>query len=442
MRSFAKILTLTLLCPVMLITSCTVAGNGGESTTEDPKSTSGSTSQTEEVKAPEKVVISKDGVCDYKVVRSSKATDSIKRLCAEFRTELAKRTGGKVQIGDDYITYNETVDPEAKELLIGDTTREESIRLREMLTDAGGTRYGISVSGPKVAVIGSDTYSTYMGLLRFFEGMTGEDGKGELSFEKSYTFISDESEAYFPDIAQAKKDGISLCFSACERVINQVPNDDGFVTMQGGGTDGTYAYYGMINKANTEAVIYKYEIATWKLVKKSNPLPTFHTNDITYDSKNKRLVISTCIKDDGYLGVCTVDPESLELLDSFKIKTAIRALDYLPWSNSYLLGTNYFFTLTDENFEKTGFIDCPSKQYTTQGLCCDEKYIYDVRYVGGSSVHYIVVQDYEGNYYGELPLLGAPSEPENMFRLGNEFYLGCNGADAVLRVELLPEKFW
>lgn len=439
MKAFGKILTVSLLCPLMLITSCTVAGNGDSGTTT---AGSDSTSQTEEIKIPETVTVAKGGVCDYKVVRSKDAGSSMKRLCTEFRAELARRSGGDVGISDDFIAYNEEVDPEAKELLVGDTTREESIRLREMLDSAGGTRYGIYVAGPKVAVIGTDTYSTYLGLLRFFEGMTGEDGKGELSFEKGYTFVSDESEAYFPDIAEAKKNGLALCFSAGERVIKQVPNEGGYVTMQGGGTDGTYAYYGMINKESTEAVIYKYEIATWKLVKKSAPIPSFHTNDITYDSVNKRLVISTCMKDDNYRGMCTVDPETLELIESFTINHSIRALDYLPWCNRYLLGTNYYFTLTDEKFNKISTIDSVSKQYTTQGLCCDEKYIYDVRFVNGSDIHYIVVHDFDGNYYGEIPLLGAPSEPENMFRLGNEFFLGCNGADAVLRVELLPEKFW
>lgn len=441
MKPFEKILIGTILCPLMLFTACANAGNGEGGTTAADDS--GNASQTtEETNLPETVTVSKDGVCGYTVVRSMDAGSSMKRLCTEFRTELARRSGGEVAIGDDFIAYNESVDPAAKELLVGDTTREESIRLREILDSERGPRYGIYVAGPKIAVIGSDTYSTYLGLLHIFEEMTGEDGKGELSFEKGYTFISDESEKYFPDIAEARKNRLSLCFSADERVIKQVPNEDGYVTMQGGGTDGTYAYYGMINKASTEAVIYKYEIATWKLVKKSAPLPTFHTNDITYDSKNKRLVISTCMKDDYYRGMCTVDPDSLELIESFTIDHSIRALDYLPWCNRFLLGTNYYFTLTDENFNKINTIDSISKQYTTQGLCCDEKYIYDVRFVNGSDTHYIVVHDFEGNYYGELPLIGAPSEPENMFRLGNEFFLGCNGADAVLRVELLPEKFW
>lgn len=442
MKFFRSFLISAVLCPVILMTSCTFAGNGKDGETEYSGTRSDTPSQTEGEKEPERFFVSKDGVCDYKIIRSTNVTSSVKRLCAEFRTELERRAGGNISIGDDFISYNESVDPEAKELIIGETEREESIKLKSELDALGGNRYGIYAAGPKVAVLGTDTYSTYLGLLRLFEFMTGEDGKGELSFEKGYTYISDEKDNYFPDIAEARKNGLSLCFNVGEKVIKQVPTNGSYGALQGGGTDGTYAYYAMINKSNNEAYIYKYEIATWTLVKRSESLKLFHANDITYDAKNKRLVISACTANDGYLGVLTVDPETLELIDYFKIGTAFRALDYLPWNNTYIIGTDYFFTVMDENFNKIGFIDCKSKNYTTQGLCCDEKYIYDVRYVKGSSTHYIVVQDYDGNYYGEIPLIGAPSEPENMFRLGNEFFLGCNGSDSVLRVELLPEKFW
>lgn len=82
-------------------------------------------------------------------------------------------------------------------------------------------------------------------------------------------------------------------------------------------------------------------------------------------------------------------------------------------------------------------------------MCCDGQYLYDVRYNtvdSRSRTHYIVVQDLNGGDHGAIPLMETSMEPENMFRLGSDFFVGFNGNifqfDPVYRVELLPETFW
>lgn len=437
-RFFILVLALVMLLPTV---ACSTNGDPKDSNTDPSTNVPTGDAGVDEV--PETFFVANGGESGYKVVRADEAAATIKNLSIQFRAELEKRVGSTVGIGNDFLMPGEDPDPSAKEILVGDTNREESVKTRTLLDAAGeGERFAVYAAGPKVAVIGTSTYTTYMGLCYLMEGIvTDGEGNAVLELTKGYEYVSDVYTSATYDIAEEQAAGRNLVFTVGKKVAS-LPHSDGYGTLQGGGSDGTYAYYAMINSTNDNAYIYKYRIDTWELVKQSEPLPTVHSNDITYDPVNNRLVLSTCTANDGYLGVCTVNADTLELIDSFTIGVPIRALDYLPSENRYLLGTNFYFTLTDADFNVIRKIDCPGKNYTSQGLCCDEKYIYDVRYIKSSTTHCVVVQGLDGTYYGEITLSGAPSEPENMFRHGDIFYLGCNGADSVYEVELVPEYYW
>lgn len=103
-------------------------------------------------------------------------------------------------------------------------------------------------------------------------------------------------------------EGRTPAFIAAD-IVCTVPKTDGYTVMQGGGTDGTYAFFGMIDSSQDPSLVrlYKYSLADWSQVLVSEPIELAHCNDITYDSVNKRLVISRCTKTDGYLGLNFVD---------------------------------------------------------------------------------------------------------------------------------------
>ena len=53
--------------------------------------------------------------------------------------------------------------------------------------------------------------------------------------------------------------------------------------MQGGGSDGTYAYYAVNSGGDSresETLIYKVDLATWQIIKISQPLYMSHATDI------------------------------------------------------------------------------------------------------------------------------------------------------------------
>ena len=67
--------------------------------------------------------------------------------------------------------------------------------------------------------------------------------------------------------------------------------NDGYSVVQGGCTDGKYAYYLMVSSYTQNGRILKVNIKNNKVIKRSKILNTWHGNGMTYDSKRKQLVV-------------------------------------------------------------------------------------------------------------------------------------------------------
>ena len=313
-----------------------------------------------------------------------------------------------------------------------------------MLTDEGGNRFGILVGEHKVAIAGTDSYQTFLGLDYFMTHFikSDENGKPSMTLEEGFCYLSESSEGKIGfDLRELSESGRGFCFAMTERVF-RVPSLEGCNVMQGGGTDGKYAYIAQINKATDPetAIIFKYDLSTMEFVKNSAVLPTGHTNDITYDSKNNRLVI--CSGLDNWRRTTFLDPETLEVIGHVIAPITNRGIEYLPDVDQYIVASGYNIYTTDAQFNPISSFPCQNPQYTTQGTTCDGKYVYDVRYTNSRGTHYIVVHDMQGNYMGSARLAGINYEPENMFLYNGEYYLGCNNSNSVYHLELIPENWW
>lgn len=430
-----------LLCMVLLLCACET-DNGNTPTDTTPTSGFGTTTPEPETTAPapELVTVIENGETEYALLRGQDVNDAQQKLFSQFFAELKQRTGCEIKFTEALERVE--IDPDAKEILLGDTNRPESIALFDKLVAAGGNRFGISMTGTKLAVTGTSIYQTYLGLDYFFNNCVNSEGA--VIVEQGFEYISDSSDVKNWTLDMLLEQGIKPSFVGTDELFKISPQK-GFSVMQGGGTDGKYAYIALICKALTpeQGKIFKFDLETKELVKVSEGLLTAHTNDITYDSKNHRLVISRCTEEDGWRGVSFVDPDTLELIETIMIPTGFRAIDYLPTTNQYVLGINYSFVITDENFNTVSSFPCQDPQYTTQGCYSDEKYIYDVRYISKSDVHYIVIYTMDGQYIGTVPVYGFPNvEPENLFFYNGDFIMGCNKASRVYKLELVPENYW
>ena len=67
--------------------------------------------------------------------------------------------------------------------------------------------------------------------------------------------------------------------------------NSGYSVVQGGCTDGTYAYYLMVSTKTQKGRVLKVKLKNNKVVARSKVLNTWHGNGMTYDSKRKKLVV-------------------------------------------------------------------------------------------------------------------------------------------------------
>lgn len=233
---------------------------------------------------------------------------------------------------------------------------------------------------------GTNEYLTYEALDYLLTTILGSGG---LTLEDGYSYLSDERPGC-PDVREMLAAGRTPAFIAAD-IVCTVPKTDGYTVMQGGGTDGTYAFFGMIDSSQDPSLVrlYKYSLADWSQVLVSEPIELAHCNDITYDSVNKRLVISRCTKTDGYLGLNFVDPETLQLTGSAETAFRQSRVAYLPESDGYVFGMEGkpTVTRTDAAFNPISTFETPLTDKISQGFFWDGQYIYDIRYYSGSASH-------------------------------------------------------
>ena len=215
-----------------------------------------------------------------------------------------------------------------------------------------------------------------------------------------------------------------------------------YATVQGGCTDGKYAYFAC---QNGDTVILKYDLKTWKLKKKSTVAGLGHANDMTYNSKEKYIVIANNY---SYNDILTLlDPDTLKVVGTVEpkkektekeIKNEAKKLDidedevekykrikvysiaYNAKREQYVAGISgtYDFAILDEDFEVVEQFEGVPTGYTRQGCDCDDEHIYFTQ-SGGSNA--IVIYDYDGEQL-DMISLGHSHEVENIFHIGKSFY--------------------
>lgn len=377
----------------------------------------------------EEIVILKNSSSRYKIVRSEKADYAVIEFSSLFKTKLNEVGNCNIDIALDYANV------EPYEILIGETNREESISLYEDIKNLGREGYIVRVDGNKLLVGGTNEYMILRSLEYVFNQVkTEENGKAILSFPNDFEYVSD-GKISTPIPEEVITSGKEFAMYPVEKVttLSQV---GAFTVLQGGGTDGQYAYYAFLDKTTDTSVIVKIDIATWKTVKISDPLNTGHTNDITYNSRLGKLVVTN--SNDSWFRVSFIDPETLTETGYHVNSISSRAINYIEGTDQYVLGGVFDFYITDSGFNLLRQFTCGNPQYTTQGLFCDGKYIYDARYNSDDKTNYVTVNSIDARYWGTAAIPGATGELENIFRIGNEFYIAYNKTFVVYRAVLLP----
>lgn len=224
----------------------------------------------------------------------------------------------------------------------------------------------------------------------------------------------------------------------------ELPNKEGFTVMQGGCTDGKYAYFYLAdtdysyNDISMECgMIFKVDMSTWEIVKQSDPLPLSHGNGMCYSDALDKIVVSYCnnyshTPEDETKMVAFVDPDTLQIVGNKTVPMSINAIDYNAKQDLYVVGIKgnsaAFAVLDlDENgeFVELGYYDGNNIGLVSQDVDCDDNYIY----VGNSSVgtdhagmEAVRIYNWDGEYKG-IFLVQSMQEQEALFNCNGKYYI-------------------
>ncbi len=199
--------------------------------------------------------------------------------------------------------------------------------------------------------------------------------------------------------------------------IEQDAGLSNYVTAQGSCTDGKYAYFAINNGSTT---ILKYNVNSWKLKSKRSGLSLGHANDMTYNEKRDIIVVSNNAPD--YNILTFVDPDTLKIVGTKKIKYKIYSISYNSARDQYVVGISgtYDFAILDKDFKKVKKYEGYNSGYLRQGADCDDDYLYFVQSGGGGNL--LVIYNWNGKLVDTVTIDKA-LEIENIFHVDDTIYI-------------------
>ncbi len=154
-----KVLSL-LLCLAMLLTALSVFSAC------TPK-------KGEEVDENMTVVI-KDGITSYKLIRAERANSSVTKIAMDLRATIIEKCGCEIDLNSDWVKDVEEIDPNAYEILIGNTNRPESA---EVMATLEPNSWAIVNKGNKIVICANNDSLLSVAVNWFVDNCINEEEK-------------------------------------------------------------------------------------------------------------------------------------------------------------------------------------------------------------------------------------------------------------------------
>ena len=190
---------------------------------------------------------------------------------------------------------------------------------------------------------------------------------------------------------------------------------------QGGCYTGKNYYQAIISKNEETAVILKKNVETGEIIY-SEPRPMEHANDITYNPKTNQIIV-TGSGEKLYI----YDADTLEYIKTVNLGYTISAISYNEHDDTYVTlswENNYYF---DADFKYIKTNKMRKREKTSQGMCSDENYIYNLyceSIGGGKYKTFVIIHDHNSNLINEVTVsITGNWEPENISIVDGELYI-------------------
>ena len=379
--------------------------------------------------APADFAFVKDGASEFRIVRPASDSSDETEAAKELRKKIEEKTGYKMELYEDW--YAKSQAPSKYEILIGHTDLDESVAVNGEIDGEDGFFYVIRSVGNKIVLTGKSANMIRKGIDFILENYTDESGNIMIPHD-----INIKSEMYTPAVADYFGDGKDVTLtSVLAGAVNAV---DGCKVIQGGTTDGKYLYVITHNgdkTINAESILQKIDIKTMKTVARSERLRVSHGNDIVYKKNTNELLVVHCYPDGKMVSV--FDADTLKFKRKIELPISIYCMSYDESLDCYWVGVSGgdTFAKLDADFKFVKRYMSQMHDYVTQGMDCDDTYLYFVRY----KKNCVIVYTKDGGYVGEYPLT-FPGEPENICHIGDYFYVVGNNSNwsggVILKVKL------
>ena len=238
----------------------------------------------------------------------------------------------------------------------------------------------------------------------------------------------------------------------------------GYAVVQGGCTDGKYAYYLMVSSATQHGRVLKVRIKDKKVVSRSKVLNTWHGNGMAYDSKRKKLVVIA--REHRKQEITLIDAKTLKVTRQENVKykyyknaksgltkehqeQGLGAIAYVEKYDCYIALEKTYHNLLifdPDTFQAIGFVRTDiTEKYpgTYQGIDADEKYVYFLLSActeNYSKQPYNLILALDWNSEKLLPVVNAggksPKYVKKSWRCGNK---KTGKPDAVIRIDTKHE---
>lgn len=462
MKQKIRILSV-LLTAALLMTSCGTAAQGEDNDTDNSVTTPENTSVTETtttsattttvaetepeepMQDPNTLYIVNEGVTSYSVVLPADSltkpagsgfarnteTNRRERLPSEVDTPMVNATADLIaalaeKTGITIPLTNDGAVPAASageyEILIGLTDREESIALHKTLKER---TFAVQTTENKMIIVGYDDHMTATAIRYCVENyVLGWESIGQVIEQGLFT-VPANMKAISGQEAKTPANTIQIGGSytlSTAAIFSEIAADGNYKVMQGAATDGTYLYYCIENQKLDahESYIYKIDIQTGKIVTRSGSLQLDHSNDITYNPKRNQLIVVHNAPNRKLISF--VDVDTLQKVETIDIGIEIFCMAYNETRDQYVIGLSggQNFAILDSEFHYLREYIVPTTGYTTQGMTCDDNFLYFAQ----SGANVVVVYDWDGYQVAIVPIEFTGIETENICIVGNNMYIG------------------
>ena len=202
--------------------------------------------------------------------------------------------------------------------------------------------------------------------------------------------------------------------------------------LQGGCTDGAFVYLLFTDGASSGARdrLLKIDLAAQSVEQMSEPLEVDHGNDMTYNAKTGKLVVTHNAPNGKVLSF--IDPKTLAVTKTKKIPDKVYGIAYDTLEDRYFLGLSgtYDFARYSAGLQREEVFAGRNNGATRQGI---EVY-GDSVYFLYSSPNRIVKYTCGGAFVGTYSLPVTKGEPECLFFIHDTPYIcyGTGGGSAVI----------